>query len=159
MDAVVHLRELTDANRDEVLALQVTEDQGNFVSSVAESLDEAAENPQGSPWFRAVYDGDTPIGFVMLSWDCVPNPPEIRGPWFLWKLLIDERFQRRGYGRVVVELIAELVRAEGGEELLSSCVADGDGAPWPFYEGIGFVPTGDLDGDEIIICLDLRSRV
>ena len=39
-----------------------------------------------------------PVGFVMLSWNVVPQPPRIIGPWFLWKLLVDERHQHRGYG-------------------------------------------------------------
>jgi len=156
--AGVNLRELTDANRDEVLALRLAPGQDQFVSTVAESLNEADEYPQASPWYRAVYAGDEPVGFVMLSWDCLPQPPEIIGPWFLWKLLIDQDHQHRGYGRKVVRLVADLVRAEGGEELLTSYVAEGEGGPGPFYTRLGFVPTGATDPHgEIIMRLDLRS--
>lgn len=155
----VTLRGLTGANRADVLALRVAPHQEPFVSSVADSLDEATEYPAANPWYRAIYAGDEPIGFVMLSWHCVPQPPDIIGPWFLWKLLIDERHQRRGYGREAVQLVAELVRAEGGEELLTSHVPDGEGHPGPFYARLGFVPTGELDpSGEIILRLDLRSR-
>ena len=49
---------------------------------------------------------------MIVSWNAEPDPPEIIEPWFLWKLLIDERYQRRGYGAEVVRQIAELVRAE-----------------------------------------------
>jgi diamine N-acetyltransferase len=52
-----------------------------------------------------VADG-TPVGFVMASWDAEPDPPEIIGPWFLWKLLIDERYQGRGYGAEVIMRLA-----------------------------------------------------
>ena len=152
-------RELTEANRDEVLALRVAPGQENFVSDVASSLEQAASYPEAKPWYRAVYAGDEPVGFVMLSWDCVPRPPEIIGPWFLWKLLIDERHQRRGYGRETVGQVADLVRSEGADELLTSYVPEGDGGPGPFYERLGFVPTGAVDGDgEIILRLDLRHR-
>ena len=159
MDEPLTLRELTDANRDEVLALRLAPGQDRFVSSVAESIEEAAGYPQASPWYRAVYAGDEPVGFVMLSWDCVPQPPEIIGPWFLWKLIIDERHQRHGYGREVVRLVADLVRAEGGDELLTSHVPGGDGGPGPFYARLGFVPTGEVDPEgEIILRLDLRDE-
>ena len=47
----------------------------------------------------------------MLSWDVTPNPPRIIGPWFLWKLIIDERHQRRGYRRAALRLVADAVRA------------------------------------------------
>jgi diamine N-acetyltransferase len=150
------LRELTAANRDEVLALRLAPGQDRFVSSVPDSLAEAADHPEANPWYRAVYVGDTPVGFVMLSWDCVPRPPDIIGPWFLWKLLIDERHQRRGYGRDVVRLVADLVREHGARELFSSYAPDGDGGPGPFYERLGFVRTGELDpSGEVIIRLDL----
>jgi GNAT superfamily N-acetyltransferase len=153
MDVV--LREITDANREAVLALQVAPGQERFVSSVRHSLREAAENPHGKPWYRAIYVGDEPVGFVMLSWDVEPQPPEIIGPWFLWKLLIEERHQGRGYGREVVRQVAELVRAEGATELLTSYVPD-DGGPAGFYERLGFVPTGRLDPDgEVILRLTL----
>jgi diamine N-acetyltransferase len=98
-----------------------------------------------------VYAGEEPVGFVMLSWDVEPQPPVIIGPWFLWKLLIDEGHQRKGYGTEAVEQVAELVRAEGATALLTSYV-EGEGTPWPFYARLGFVPTGERDvNDEVII--------
>ena len=106
---------------------------------MAYSLAEAEENPQGNPWYRAVYDDEEPVGFVMLSWDVEPQPPEINGPWFLWKLLIDHRFQGRGFGREVVRQVVDLVRNEGGTELLTSHVP-GEGGPAGFYARLGFVP-------------------
>lgn len=148
----VVLRELTGVNRDEVLALRLAPGQDQFVSSVAESLREAEEFPAANPWYRAVYVGDEPVGFVMVSWDCVPEPPDTIGPWFLWKLIIDERHQGRGYGRAVVRMVADLVRDAGAEELLTSYVPEGDGSPGPFYARLGFVPTGEVDDDGEIIC-------
>ena len=62
---VIHLRPLTDANRDAVLSLRVSPAQEQFVSGVEESLAEAAEEPGGRAIFWAVYDGETPVGFVM----------------------------------------------------------------------------------------------
>ena len=77
------------------------------------------------------------------------------GPWFLWKLLIDERYQGRGYGTEVVRQISELVRDEGAMELLTSYVPE-DGGPAGFYERLGFAPAGDLDvNGEVIMRLAL----
>lgn len=56
----------------------------------------------------------------MVSWAAEPQPPEIIGPWFSWKLPITERHQGRGYGSAVVGQVAELVRTEGATELLTS---------------------------------------
>jgi GNAT superfamily N-acetyltransferase len=146
----VTLREITEDDAGSVRALQLAPGQERFVSTVADSLAEAAAHPEGSPWLRAVYADGQPVGFVMLSWDVEPRPPEINGPWFLWKLLIDHRHQGKGYGREVVRQVVELVRAEGGTELLTSHVP-GDGGPAGFYARLGFVPRGDLDPDGEII--------
>ena len=146
----ITLREITEDNAEAVLALRTTPDQERFVSTVAASLAEAEECPHGNPWFRAVYAADEPVGFVMLSWDVEPQPPEINGPWFLWKLLIDHRYQGRGYGREVVRQIVDLVRREGATELLTSHVP-GEGGPAGFYARLGFVPRGDLDPEGEII--------
>lgn len=152
---MVTLREIADANRETVLSLAVAPAQERFVSSVAESLAEAADYPHAKPWYRAVFDGDDAVGFVMLSWNVEPQPPEIIGPWFLWKLLIDQRHQGRGYGREIVQTVADLVRAEGATELLTS-YTPGPGGPAGFYERLGFVPTGGVDPDgEIILRLEL----
>lgn len=153
----VTLREITEDNTPAVLALRCTPDQERFVTSVAGSLAEAAEYPQANPWFRAVYADEWPVGFVMLSWDVDPQPPQIIGPWFLWKLLIDHRHQRKGYGREVVQQIVELVRGQEATELLTSHVP-GEGGPAGFYARLGFVPTGELDPEgEIILRRVLRE--
>jgi diamine N-acetyltransferase len=154
--SAVTLREVTDENRHAVLAVRVAPAQKRFVGTVAGALMDAQEIPEGKPWYRAIYADDQPVGFVMLSWNVTPEPPRIIGPWFLWKLLVDERHQRRGYGREAVRLVADIVRANGAAELLTSCVP-GDGGPEPFYRRIGFSPTGELDENgEIILALDLR---
>jgi GNAT superfamily N-acetyltransferase len=107
----VTLGEITDSNRDAVLSLRVAPEQERFVGSVRGALADAAEYPHARPWYRVVLAAEKPVGFVMLSWNVEPQPPEIIGPWFLWKLLIDERYQGRGYGLEVVRQVAELVRA------------------------------------------------
>jgi len=151
----VALREITDSNLGAVLALRVAPAQERFVGTVAGALEDAREIPEAKPWYRAVYADDDPVGFVMLSWDVTPDPPVIIGPWFLWKILIDERHQGRGYGREALQLVADIVRATGAAELLTSCVP-GDDGPEPFYRRLGFAPTGDHDEKgEVILGLQL----
>jgi GNAT superfamily N-acetyltransferase len=146
----IDLVEITNDNSRSVIALRLAPGQERFVTSVADSLEEAEGNPQGNPWFRAVHAGGQPVGFVMLSWDVEPQPPDINGPWFLWKLLIDHRHQGKGYGREVVEQIVDMVRAQGATELLTSHVP-GEGGPAGFYAKLGFVPTGELDPEGEVI--------
>ena len=159
LDAVtppIELREITGENRHEILALRVPPEQQRFVGgSFADALADADKFPEGKPWPRAVYVDDMPVGFVMLSWDCEPDPPWTIGPWYLWKLIIDQDHQGQGLGGEVVRLVADIVRREGAAELLTSYV-DEEGGPGSFYARLGFEPTGDRDTDgEIIISLSL----
>ena len=151
----IEFREITDRNRAAVVAIHAGPAEGRYVPSVANSIEEAAETPEGKPWYRAVYLEGEPVGFVMLSWDVTPKPPDISGPWFLWRLIVDERHQGRGIGRAIVEEVVRLIRAEGATELLTSH-GMGEGDPGAFYERLGFVPTGDFDSDgDRILRLDL----
>ncbi len=156
MDVV--LVEIDDANIDAVLSVNLAPGQERFVTTVRQSLDEAVAWSRANPWYRAVYVGGDPVGFVMLSWNVEPQPPDIIGPWFLWKLIIDASHQGRGYGAQVVGLVADIVRNEGATELLTSYV-EGPGGPAGFYARLGFEPTGAVDPEgEIIMRLPLSAE-
>ena len=140
----VTLREITEENRRAVVALRTTPAQERFVSTVASSLEEAERHPDEHPWLRAIYVDEQPVGFVMVAWDFVPEPPHTDGPFFLWKLLVDHDHQGRGYGKQAVEQVVDLIRAGGGTELITSYV-EGEGNPLGFSTKLGFVPRGARD--------------
>jgi diamine N-acetyltransferase len=150
---MVTLRPIDDSNRDAVLGLRVSYAQLQFVSSVADSLAEAAEEPDGRAIQWALYDDETPVGFVMVS-DEVGAPGYISQ--YLWKLLIDERYQRRGYGTAALDLVAEYFRGRPGVEVMWTSAGQGAGSPIPFYERYGFVRTGEIVfDDEVLLRLEL----
>jgi diamine N-acetyltransferase len=151
---VVSLRPINESNREAVEALRVSPGQEQFVSTVADSLLEAAEEPDGRALYWAVYAEETPVGFVMIS-DEVGHPDYI--PHYLWKLLIDERYQRQGFGTATLDLIVEYFRGRPGVEVLSTSAGEGDGSPITFYERHGFEKTGEIVfGDEVLLQLKLR---
>lgn len=59
---------------------------------------------------RAVYAGDEHVGFVMIADGVTVDDPTYVGPYYLWRLLVDRQFQRRGYGTAALNLVAEHVR-------------------------------------------------
>lgn len=149
----VHLRPLTDENRAALEALVLAPGQERFVNTVAEALAEAEEEPGGRAIQFGLYDGDLPVGFVMIS-------DEVEGEGYiaqyLWKLLIDSRRQRRGYGTAALDLVADYFRARPGIEVMWTSAGQGAGSPIPFYERYGFVRTGDLVfDDEVLLRLEL----
>jgi diamine N-acetyltransferase len=151
---VVSLRPLTESNRPAVEALRVSRSQEQFVSSVADSLLEAAEDVDGRALYWAVHAEDTLVGFVMIS-DEVGSPDHL--PHYLWKLLIDQRYQRQGFGTATLDLIVEYFRGRPGVEVLSTSAGQGEGSPIAFYERYGFEQTGEVVfGDEVLLRLELR---
>lgn len=140
------------------MGLRVARGQEAFVASVEVSLDEAVRYPEARARCWTVHDGDVMVGFTMIS-DGIPEDvleadATLMGPFYLWRLLIDERHQRRGYGTATLDAVVEYVRARHATALLTSYTA-GDGSPGPFYERYGFVPTGDIVEDEVVLRLDL----
>jgi GNAT superfamily N-acetyltransferase len=151
---VVSLQTITEANRAAVLALRVSPDQERFVSGVADSMVEAADEPDGRAIQWALCVGETPIGFVMIS-DDVSDPDYF--PQYVWKLLIDHRHQRQGYGTAALDLVADYFRSSGKASVMRTSAGQGDGSPIPFYEQYGFVPTGDtVFDDEVLLLYRLR---
>lgn len=146
-DATVELREVTAETVRAVCLLHVAPDQRSFVAPNAVSFAEAMFEPKA--WFRAVLADDVLVGFVMASVDAAT--PE----YHLWRFMIDHRYQGRGYGRAAILQLIEHVRTlPNATELLVSWVPE-PGGPAPFYLGLGFEPTGEVDGAEVIARLRL----
>jgi diamine N-acetyltransferase len=143
-DSPLSLREVTRESLRDVLRLKVAPEQERFVASNAVSIAQASFYPE-SAWFRAIYAGETPIGFVMLE----DRPTEAK--YHLWRYMIDQRFQGHGYGARALELVMAHVRTRpGATEFSLSCVP-GDGGPGPFYEKLGFLYTGEVDDGELVM--------
>lgn len=145
----VTLREITKDTLNAVLALRVEDDQQHLVASNERSIAQAYFTEQA--WFRAVYADEEPVGFLMMYLD------EHRAEYFLWRLMTDRRYQKKGYGRMAMELAIAHVRSlPDVTELLTSYMPD-VGNAGPFYEHLGFRETGDMDDGEVVMRLDLKS--
>ncbi len=148
-DDEVTLREITEdtvrgiCDLSDTLALPRKE----FVAPNAISLAQAHFNKYA--WFRAIYAGKAPVGFVMIVDD--PDTPD----YFLWRFMIGGPYQGRGYGRQAIRRLVEYVRTRpGAKELVTSC-GEGEGSPKEFYLKQGFVPAGEVIDEETVLRLPL----
>lgn len=143
----LHLRPIDRSNVKDVIALSVSDAQDEFVAPNVYSLAEAyaAEHV----WARAIYAGDTPVGFLMLADD------DTRPRYYLWRFMIDKRYQRLGYGLAAMSLLHDYVRSRpNGNEIFVSYVR-ADGGPEAFYKGLGYVDTGTVTHGEHEAVLNL----
>ena len=101
--AVVQLHDIvTDADRAAVMRLRRGPGQERYLGSMESHFEDAVADARACPRMWAVHDGDLLVGFVMIS-DGIPAErlaadDDLVGPYYLWRLLIDERFQGGGYG-------------------------------------------------------------
>ncbi|MFO1326694.1 MAG: GNAT family N-acetyltransferase [Rubrivivax sp.] len=153
--ANVTLREVT---ADTVRAVcQLVAEPPGFVAPNAVSIAQAYFHREA--WFRAIYAGEQPVGFVMLSDPSLlpdaPADPQV----FLWRFMVDRAHKGRGIGSAALRLVIGHVRARHPAlaRLGTSCVP-GVGSPRPFYERLGFRFDGELDDGEEVLWLDLQPQ-
>ena len=128
--------------------------QKQFVASNAFSLAQALFSPEA--WYRAIYFGDEPVGFVMLEDESLrPQPPEVPAIG-VWRFMIDARFQGQGIGKAALLKVIEQVRSKGLFKTLQLSYVPGPGCPEPFYLSIGFRHTGEIEGNEVVLEIPLH---
>jgi diamine N-acetyltransferase len=152
---VISLRPIDASNYGECLELSVAPEQQGFVASNVRSLAEAYVWREAAEPY-AVYADDEMVGFALLfpfagepDDESVPEPGTERG-MVLVRLMIDARFQGRGYGRDAVEAVVERVRERGLPTVRLSVVPENEWA-LEFYRRNGFAETAAVHGGEIVM--------
>jgi diamine N-acetyltransferase len=145
----VVLKTLGETEREAVVALHVADEQSDFVATNAESLEEADENPACVP--LGIFVNDQPVGFAMYTLDADD------GNWWIYRLMIDERFQKRGCGRAGLRAVVERMAAIPGCDAIYLGVVKENRSAAAFYRQEGFRETGQILGDETVMRLELRK--
>lgn len=132
---MIQLKPITGENLENVLALRVSTEQQRYVSPTAHSLAQAYVYRETAFPF-AVYANETLVGFIMFGYY------EARRQYTLWKFLIDQRYQGRGYGRAaLMQGIAYMKETFAIKELYTG-VSLGNAAAKQLYRSVGFAETG-----------------
>ena len=137
----VRLVEVSTSNLRAVLSLKVLPDQEKFVAPNAYSIAEAYFTKEH--WFRAIAAGDELVGFVMLYTKIED------GAVFVWRFMIDHRFQRCGYGVAALRAVVDEVKGWPGVAALRLSFVDQSGGPEQFYFANGFRRTGRMVDGEV----------
>ena len=142
-DSMVTLREITADTVREICNLSVHETQQQFVAPNAVSIAQAHFSEHA--WFRAIYADEIPVGFLML--EDQPLKPE----YYLWRLMIDARYQGQSVGRKAIQLLIAHVRTRPESHELLTSVHQAEGGPQGFYERLGFELTGEYEEGEALL--------
>ena len=139
--------QLLPVDRDnfwEIIGLEVGKKQKSYVRSNAVSIAQSHVQPELIP--LAICDGKRPVGFLMYGID--------DGDYWLYRLMVDEKQQRQGYGAAAMEELLEIVRKDGERAKMYLAVDPRSEAAVNLFHQLGFRFTGQVFGKEHVMLLE-----
>ena len=164
---MIRLEKIGAKNLWDVVDLRVRRDQRSYVAPNDASLLEAylAAGSECKAFPFAVCRDGKPVGFLMVGYNEAAmygmygeQPPEaVKNNYSIWRLMIDRRYQHRGYGREAVRQALEFIRTWpcGKADHCELSYEPDNEAAKALYRSFGFVETGEMDGDEVVAVLKL----
>lgn len=144
----ITLRNINENNWKKCIHLKVSEDQERFVATNENGLALAYAHKEMNP--RAIYNDDNMVGFIMYARD----PDD--GFYYINRFMIDSKYQRKGYGRVAMQLILEQLKTEGVTTLDILHRPDNKVAI-KLYQSFGFELTEDIVDKDVVSRVKLNS--
>lgn len=137
---------VNESNREAILKIRMSDEQKGFIETPADCLKDAEEWPEFRP--VGLYDEDRLVGFAMYG-----ALLDSDGGCNVWmdRLLIDEPFQRQGYGRLFTKLLIERMMTEYGKQPIYLSVFDENSGAIQLYEELGFAFIDEYDSDGELI--------
>ena len=145
---MIKLREITSKNLKSIIDLNVKEDQKDYVASNSVSI--AQGHYSKSAWFKGIFYDDRPVGFVML--DLI----EEENKCFLWRFMIDRKYQGKGFGKIALTQVIDFVRSLNLYTYIATSYVPAENGAGGFYKNFGFIESEEItkefgieDSDEI----------
>ncbi|RTE49323.1 GNAT family N-acetyltransferase [Actinobaculum sp. 352] len=144
---MIELRDITEENFPAVVAMKRPEGE-NYVAANAYSLAQAwLYRDNGDVFPYAIYDGETPVGFLLLDEDTSERTLRI------WRIMFPEEHACKGYGSAAIRLVLERARRMTDKFDVVACDCDPSHTrARHVYEKLGFVATGQINhgSDELV---------
>lgn len=148
----ITIRKIDESNFLDAFALKLGEGQEAFVSHPIRSLAQAyVYYSQCTPF--GIYHGEDMVGYVMVIYDYDLEEYNI------WHMMIDEKYQGKGYGRAAMELCLTYIAQKpfgASNRVVLTCNRENPNAIG-LYKKLGFSETGNEDGEEVELSLLLKA--
>ena len=138
----ITLRDVDVNNFHDVIALHVEE----YCASNEYSLAQAKVQPECIP--MAIYNDETVVGFLMY---CIDRDD---GNYWIYRLMIDEKYQKNGYGKKALEIIIEKIKQDKTHNKINISTEPENVIAIKLYKKLGFNETGNFVDDEIVLALE-----
>ena len=148
----IRLEKVNDDNFIDLMDLEVAESQKDYVASNTVSMAQAYATVASGRFVQCfgIYDGDTAVGFAMIghrSEEYEGMAEVYRHSSYLWRFMIDQRYQGKGLGRDALKLLLDYVLTfpDGEEDTWSTSYDGANEAAKHLYTSFGFAPNGEKD--------------
>jgi diamine N-acetyltransferase len=152
----MELHPVTAQNWNALIKLKVADHQTDFVASNLYSIAEAQfgfeDEGHWDLYPFGAYIDDTPVGFVMYAY----NFNHSRFQAFIVRLMVDQQFQGRGYGRDIMQLVLQEFRENEKIKNIGISYEPENVAARKLYASLGFVEPGEMLDRELLAVLKLR---
>ena len=146
----ITIKPITESNWEEAANLRILPEQVDFLTPNVYSIAESKFHPELVPC--AIYLETTMVGFLMYCRD--PRDDQ----YWLYRFMIDERYQGKGYGKKALLELIEIIRALPNAPELNVGFDLENHVAANLYKSVGFIE-GDLaPWGERTAKLDLTSR-
>ena len=160
---MLELKKINRNNIGEILKLEVFDNQKSFVATNNSSIIEAyiAITEDNDVFTFGIYKDETPIGFLMIGYDVNSDdegaPSIVKGNYNIWRLMIDKKFQGKGFGKKAMDLALEFVKIFpcGTAKYCWLSYESDNNVARQLYKSVGFVETDEKDGEETVAILEL----
>lgn len=148
---MLKIAEITENNFYNIIKLSIKPEQEPFVAPVTKSLAECwLYRNAGDVFPYALEVDDEVVGFILFDIDAEEKC------FMIWRLMIDQKFQGKGYGQQAISQAIEKARSEA---IVDHVIADfvvGNQAMHSILTKLGFKESGlDEKNNEIIMRLEL----
>lgn len=110
---MIFLKEINEENFEDVIKLRVSQNDNKFVASNVRSLADCWLYRNNNDCFPfAIYAEDILVGFLLISID------KEEKEYYIWRIMIDEKYQNKGYAQQVLKLILEEVNKDSSIEYI-----------------------------------------
>lgn len=152
----LHFEPITKESSAQAKGLSLAPGQEGFVESVSQCLEEASDRKDWRP--VGIYHGTVLIGFAMYGyfWEYLPL-----GRVWLDRLLIDAKYQGKGYGRAAVEGLLQRLEQEYHCKKVFLSVYQNNQKAIQLYQSFGFAFNGekDIHGEDVMVYCFSKNKI
>lgn len=143
---MVVLKEIDRHNFFDVIKLKVAEEQTKFVATNMFSLAQAKAFPECE--CLAIYHNDELVGFTMY---CMDHEDQ---EYWIYRLMIDAKYQSKGYGKAAMELVIEKIKEDTQHRVIYISFEPENIWAQQLYEQLGFIADGRVIDGEVVFKLE-----